>query len=151
MLKCIAGMCLLGILGIIYWVSDLYMDGANQWINTLFLSLIFLRCVFASSLPAQVLAKARTRRRYQREIILSMKQASQKTQRLQTVNDLIDRALLKDEQKKALKEIRLLKHQLIRRAHAKHNLAMAQINAGILHNEEQHESSASHPAEYIAY
>lgn len=150
-IKVVASILLLAILGLIFFVSEIYISGVNPQLKTLLFSLIFLRCVVASSFPSYVLSWAKELRRSRKAILAAMKCESEKTQRLMAMNDMIDRALLREKQKEALKEIKQLKHQLITRAYAKHNLAIAQMNANVEKMTERYESIATQQSDYVTY
>ena len=128
-LKLLSAACLLCILSLIFIVSMMYLGGDNLELKALFLSIIFLRCLLSTLVPIRIRFRASARSVSRKVAIHQLKVENQKKQHVRVVNDMIDRALLKHKQKKALKEVEILKRQLIERAHAKHNLAMAQMNA----------------------
>ena len=128
-IKLVASILLLAILGVIFFVSEMYISGVNLHLKTLLFSFIFLRCIIASSFPVYVFARVKEHRRTRKLTLIAMRKQSEQTQRLIAMNDMIDRALLLEKQKEALREVKQLKHQLITRAYTKHNLALAQLNA----------------------
>lgn len=133
LLKIISAGFLFCILSLVLVTSELYIGGGNYELKALFLSTIFVRCLLSTLLPIHLRFPASTRSNSKKAIIRELMLENQKKQHVRSVNDMIDRALLKHKQKKALNEVEVLKRQLIERAHAKHNLAMAQMNAK-MHN-----------------
>ena len=150
-IKFVSAVILLCILGVIFIVSEMYIGGVSQPMKALFLSAIFIRCLIASPLPAPFVQSKRNRLSSRKELIAEMRKTAEQNQRLSVVNDMIDRALLRERQKQALKEVAILKLKLIQRAYAKHNLAMAQINASIQGISEKYEEMPTQNEEYATY
>ena len=140
-LKLFSAGSLFCILALILIVSELYTGGDNYELKVLFLSTIFVRCILSTLLPLDLRFPESAKSKAKKEIIRELKLENQRKQKVRTVNDMIDRALLKHKQKKALKEVEILKRQLIERAHAKHNLAMAQMNAEMHNTSQRYEHS----------
>jgi|GEM_PF-5326283 len=148
-LKLLSATCLLCILSLIFIVSMMYLGEDNLELKALFLSIIFLRCLLSTLAPIRIRFQASARSVSRKVAIQQLKVENQKKQHVRVVNDMIDRALLKHKQKKALKEVEILKKQLIERAHAKHNLAMAQMNANVHHLGKGYEEADRNTGKYV--
>lgn len=128
LIKAVSGSILLGILMLVFTVSESYMGNGNHMLKAIFLGTIFFRTLLSSTLNSHTRyrdALAPT----SSKVIFEMKRTAEKNQRLALINDMFERARLKEKQYEALEEVQLLKQNLIQRAYAKHHLAMAQLYA----------------------